>query len=226
MIISDILKAVGNTPIVKLNKIGGDLACNLYGKCEFFNAGGSVKDRIGVNMIEKAEQAGNLHPNVTILEPTSGNTGISLALVGRLKGYKITVVMPDNVSPERTQLLKAYGAEIIYSEGRYGSNGAIELAQEIMSKEPNGNYFMLYQYGNNANPEAHYKTTGAEIVQALPEVGVFIAGLGTGGTLMGVGRRLKEHRPTDERPPRAPRRSRSLPRYAGRFHSMARPGES
>jgi cysteine synthase B len=166
----------------------------IYAKLEGQNPTGSLKDRIAKNMIEKAELVGDLDPNVTILEPTSGNTGISLALVARLKGYKIKVVMPDNVSPERTQLLEAYGAEIIYSEGRYGSNGAIALAQEIMSKSANGNYFMPYQYGNEANPEAHYKTTGAEIVKDLPEVDVFIAGLGTGGTLMGVGRRLKEHR--------------------------------
>jgi cysteine synthase B len=166
----------------------------IYAKLEGQNPTGSLKDRIAKNMIEKAEREGNLGPNVTILEPTSGNTGISLALVARLKGYKIKVVMPDSVSPERTQLLEAYGAEIIYSEGRYGSNGAIALAQEIMSKSSNGNYFMPYQYGNEANPEAHYKTTGAEIVRDLPEVDVFIAGLGTGGTLMGVGRRLKEHR--------------------------------
>ena len=167
---------------------------HIYAKLEGQNPTGSLKDRIAKNMIEKAEEEGSLRPNITILEPTSGNTGISLALIASLKGYNVRVVMPDNVSPERTQLLQAYGADIIYSEGRYGSNGAIKMAQEIMSNDTDNNYFMPYQYGNEANPGAHYATTGSEIIKDLPEVDVFIAGLGTGGTLMGVARRLKEHR--------------------------------
>jgi cysteine synthase B len=145
-------------------------------------------------MIEQAEQDGELSPNRTILEPTSGNTGISLAMIGRLKGYKIQVVMPENVSVERTQLLEAYGAQIIFSDGTRGTNGSIEVAQDLVGKNPH-DYFMLYQYGNSGNPGAHYETTGREIVEAVPDVDLFVAGLGTGGTLMGVGRRLKEHNP-------------------------------
>jgi cysteine synthase B len=145
-------------------------------------------------MVEKAEREGELTPGKVILEPTSGNTGISLAFVGRLKGYKTKVVMPENVSPERSQLLWAYGAEIVFSDGSRGTNGAIEVAQELMASQ-DGDYFMPYQYGNDANPGAHYETTGREIVEELPEVDMFVAGLGTGGTLMGTGRRLKEHNP-------------------------------
>jgi cysteine synthase B len=143
-------------------------------------------------MIETAEKEGKLTPGKTILEPTSGNTGISLAMIGKRKGYKVVVVMPDNVSVERAELLKLYGAEIIFSPGEKGTNGAIEMALEL-SKDPQ--YYMPFQYGNEANPLAHYQTTGLEIIQDLPEVDVFVAGLGTGGTLMGAGRRLKEHNP-------------------------------
>jgi cysteine synthase B len=145
-------------------------------------------------MIEQAERQGLLTPGQTVLEPTSGNTGIALAMVCKVKGYRLKVVMPASVSPERTQLLQAYGAEIEYSDGQYGTNHSIVVAQEMMAREP-GKYFMPYQYGNPANPQAHYETTAAEILDALPEVDVFVAGLGTGGTLMGVGRRLKEHNP-------------------------------
>jgi cysteine synthase B len=167
---------------------------HIFAKLEGQNPTGSLKDRIAKKMIEKAEREDKLGPNTTILEPTSGNTGISLALVGRLKGYRVKVVMPDNVGPERTQLLEAYGAEIVYSPGCNGTNGAILVAQELVAQASNGNYFMPYQYGNDANPQAHYEGTGAEIIRDLPQVDAFIAGLGTGGTLMGVGRRLKEHR--------------------------------
>jgi len=145
-------------------------------------------------MLEKAERQGDLTPGKVILEPTSGNTGISLALVGGLKGYRVKVVMPENVSLERFQLLRAYGAEIVRSDGAKGTNGSIELARDIF-ESGDADYYMPYQYGNSANPGAHYETTGVEIVEDLPEVDMFVAGLGTGGTLMGVGGRLKEHNP-------------------------------
>ena len=189
-----LLDIIGNTPLVELRNMSPKRGIRIFAKLEGQNPTGSLKDRIAKSMIEKAERDGVLGPSTTILEPTSGNTGISLAFVARLKGYKVKVVMPDNVSPERTQLLQAYGAEIVSSDGRYGTNGAIGVAQEMMAQGKNGAYFMPYQYGNDANPSAHYETTGAEIIADLSEVDVFIAGLGTGGTLMGVGRHLKEHR--------------------------------
>ena len=189
-----LLDTIGDTPLVELRNMSPKRGIRIFAKLEGQNPTGSLKDRIAKKMIEKAEQERQLGPSTTILEPTSGNTGISLAFVARLKGYKVKVVMPDNVSPERTQLLQAYGAEIVYSEGRNGTNGSIVVAQEMMGQSKNGTYFMPYQYGNEANPGAHYETTGAEIIRDLPEVDVFLAGLGTGGTLMGVGRRLKEHR--------------------------------
>ena len=166
----------------------------VFVKLEGQNPTGSLKDRIARHMVEKAEREGELTPGKTILEPTSGNTGISLALVAGLKGYRVKVVMPENVSAERSQLLWAYGAEIVFSDGARGTNGSIEVAQEMMASD-GGSYFMPYQYGNDANPGAHYETTGPEIVRDLPQVDVFVAGLGTGGTLMGTGRRLKEHNP-------------------------------
>jgi cysteine synthase B len=141
-------------------------------------------------MIEQAEQRGDLTPGQTIIEPTSGNTGISLALIGRRKGYTVKVVVPENITVERRQLLELYGAEIIYSDARRGTNGAIEVAKKLAAENPD--WYMPYQYGNQANVQAHYETTGTEILEALPDVDVFVAGLGTGGTLMGVGRRLKE----------------------------------
>ena len=164
----------------------------IFAKLEGQNPTGSLKDRIARAMIEDAEAGGLLTPERTILEPTSGNTGIALAMIGRLKGYKVTVVMPENVSVERGQLLEAYGASVILSEGKRGTNGAIEAATKL-AEDPR--YRMLYQYGNAANPRAHYEGTGAEILEDLPEVTAFVAGLGTGGTLMGVARRLKEANP-------------------------------
>ena len=187
-----ILATIGNTPIVELQNLSPKPEVRIFAKLEGQNPTGSVKDRIGLKMIERAEADGEISPNRTILEPTSGNTGISLAMIGRLKGYKVTVVMPENVSEERTQLLSAYGAEIIYSDGSQGTNGSIVVAQDILEKNPH-DYLMMYQYGNSGNPDAHYEGTGQEIVETLPEVDMFVAGLGTGGTLMGVARRLKEH---------------------------------
>ena len=187
-----ILATIGNTPIVELQNMSPKEGVRIFAKLEGQNPTGSVKDRIALKMIDQAELDGEISPNRTILEPTSGNTGISLAMIGRLKGYKVSVVMPENVSVERVQLLQAYGADIINSDGSRGTNGSIEMAQGLMEKNPH-DYLMLYQYGNPANPGVHYETTGPEIMEALPDVDTFVAGLGTGGTLMGVARRLKEH---------------------------------
>ena len=189
-----ILDTIGNTPIVKLNHCSPNPNVDIYVKLEGQNPTGSVKDRIALKMINEAEFHGEISTTRTILEPTSGNTGISIALVGKLKGFKVKVVMPSNVSSERTQLLTAYGADIVYSEGEKGSNGSIELAQDILSKNPE-DYYMPYQYGNQANPRAHYEGTGPEILAAVPDLDVFIAGLGTGGTLTGTGQYLKDNNP-------------------------------
>lgn len=189
-----ILSTIGHTPTVELPHLSPKPEVRIYAKLEGANPTGSVKDRIALKMIEQAEADGELSGHRTILEPTSGNTGISLAMIGRLKGYKVAVVMPENVSVERVQLLEAYGAEIIPSDGSRGTNGSIEVAQDLVAKRPD-DYLMMYQYGNPGNPGAHYETTGPEIIAAVPEVSMFVAGLGTGGTLMGVARRLKEYNP-------------------------------
>ena len=165
----------------------------IFAKLEGHNPTGSVKDRVARSMIEAAEAEGAIQPGQTILEPTSGNTGISLAMICRRKGYPLRVVMPDNVTEERTQLLRMYGAEIVYSEGAKGSNGAVDMALGLA--EGDASVFMPYQYGNEANPRAHYDGTAVEILDELDDVAAFVAGLGTGGTLMGVGRRLKENDP-------------------------------
>ncbi len=162
----------------------------MWVKLESRNPTGSVKDRVGRALILDAERKGLISPGQTVLEPTSGNTGISLAMICARRGYRLRVVMPDNVTPERSDLLRMYGAEIVYSEGSKGSNGAVELALEMAEKHPD--LYMPYQYGNPANPDAHYNGTALEILEELPEVSAFVAGLGTGGTLMGNGRRLKE----------------------------------
>ena len=187
---ASLLDLVGNTPLVEL-KPEGDV--RLYAKLEGQNPTGSIKDRIAKAMIESAETAGELAPGRELLEPTSGNTGISLALVAKLKGYRLTCVMPANATEERRLLLRLYGAEIIESPGEEGSNGAVRLALELAEREPK--YFMPFQYANEANPRAHYEGTGAEIAEALDRVDLLVAGLGTGGTLMGTGARLRESFP-------------------------------
>ena len=189
----DILDAIGNTPLVELPRMSPKKGVRIFAKLEGTNPTGSLKDRIAKYMIQQAERSGELTKDKTILEPTSGNTGIALAMIGRRKGYKVKVVIPENATPERRQLLEIFGAELIYSDGTKGSNGAIELAQQLVAQDPT--LYMPFQYGNPANPMAHYETTGVEILNELPDVDVFVAGLGTGGTLMGVGRRLKEHNP-------------------------------
>ena len=189
----DILDTIGGTPMVEIERMSPKKDVHIFAKLEGNNPTGSLKDRIAKYMIERAEADGTLTHDKVILEPTSGNTGIALSFIARRKGYRIKVVMPENVSIERVQLLQAYGAEIVFSDGSKGTNGAIVVAEEMAAKDDS--YFMPYQYGNEANPRAHYETTGREILEDLPEVDVFVAGLGTGGTLMGVGRRLKEYNP-------------------------------
>ena len=188
-----VLELIGNTPLVGVHALSPNPAVRIYAKLEGQNPGGSSKDRIALKMIDLAERDGALRPGATILEPSSGNTGIGLALVAKLRGYRLRVVMPENVSIERRQLLEIFGAEITLSPGEEGSNGAIRRAQQIVADEPD--YVFLYQYGNPANPLAHYEGTGPEIWRDCPEVDVFVAGLGTSGTLMGVGRYLKEQKP-------------------------------
>jgi len=186
----DVIQSIGHTPLVELRRLSPKPGVRIWAKLESRNPTGSVKDRVARSLIEDAEDKGQISPGQTILEPTSGNTGISLAMICGYKGYPLKVVMPENVTPERTQLLRMYGAEIVYSEGAKGSNGAVELALDMAAGD--ASYYMPYQYGNQANPAAHYNGTALEILEELDEVSAFVAGLGTGGTLMGNGRRLKE----------------------------------
>lgn len=190
---SDALDAIGNTPLIDVSVLSPDPKVKIYGKLESVNPTGSVKDRAARSLILTAEKEGLLKKGDTILEPTSGNTGLGLAMIGRLRGYKVKVVIPASVPPERIHLLEAFGAEVILSPADKGTNESIVMAQQIAEENPS--YFMPYQYGNAANPRAHYTTTGPEIARDLPDVNAFIAGLGTGGTLMGVGRALREHNP-------------------------------
>jgi [CysO sulfur-carrier protein]-thiocarboxylate-dependent cysteine synthase len=189
----DLADAIGNTPLVGLPRLSPSPQVRLWAKLEGHNPTGSVKDRIARAMVDDAEKAGRLAPGATLVEPSSGNTGIALALVARVRGYRLVVVMPENTSAERRQLLELYGAEVVSSPAAGGSNGAIARAEELAGQHPD--WVMLYQYGNPANVTAHYETTGPEIWRDLPEVTHFVAGLGTSGTLVGVGRYLKEQRP-------------------------------
>jgi len=189
----DLLSTIGNTPMVEVSQLASSPRIRLFAKLESANPTGSVKDRIALAMLDDAKASGALLPRQTILEPSSGNTGISLAVIGGLMGHPVRIVMPDNTTPEREQLLRLHGAEIVFSPGAEGSNGAIRLAQDLSAAD--STLFMPYQYGNEANPRAHEEGTGPEILAAVPELDLFVAGLGTGGTLTGVGRFLKRERP-------------------------------
>jgi cysteine synthase B len=189
----DIVAAIGNTPMVQLRRLAPTPEVRIFAKLEGANPTGSVKDRIARAMLLDARASGALQPGQTILEPSSGNTGISLAMIAGRLGHPVRIVMPDNTTAERAQLLRLFGAEIVYSPGAQGSNGSIRLAQSLAAADPS--LFMPYQYGNAANPGAHFETTGPEILAQVPDVDVFVAGLGTGGTLTGVGRFLKRARP-------------------------------
>src|SRR4030081_3349107 len=208
----DIIQAIGHTPLVELKRLSPKPGVRIWAKLESHNPTGSVKDRVARSLIEDAEDKGLIRPGQTLLEPTSGNTGISLAMICGRKGYRLKVVMPENVTRERTELLRMYGAEIVYSEGAKGSNGAVEMALDMAERD--ASYYMPYQYGNQANPLAHYNGTALEILEELDEIAAFVAGLGTGGTLLGNGRRLKEELgdagegvrpPPQQRGPRAER---------------------
>lgn len=189
MIYENVIEMVGKTPVLKLNGFGGEDCADIYVKLEKFNPGGSVKDRAALGMIEKAEKEGILKKGSVIVEPTSGNTGIALAFIGRLKGYRVIIVMPETMSKERRDLIKAYGAELVLTEGAKGMKGAIEKAEELVQKH---GYFMPQQFENIANPEKHYETTANEIFEDINDLDAFVAGVGTGGTVTGIGKRLKE----------------------------------
>jgi cysteine synthase B len=193
LVADSLLSLVGNTPLVELKRLTPKPSVRMYAKLEGENPTGSIKDRVAKAMIDAAETSGQLEPGRELLEPTSGNTGISLALVAKLKGYPLTCVMPENATEERRRLLELFGARIVPSPGSEGSNGAVRLALQLAEAEPR--YYMPFQYANEANPRAHYEGTGAEIAEALDRVDVLVAGLGTGGTLMGTGARLRESFP-------------------------------
>ena len=192
----DALDLIGNTPAVDVSQLSPNPDVRLVAKLESANPTGSVKDRIAKAMVLDAEADGTLGPGKRILEPSSGNTGIALAMIARMRGYPITVVMPENTSPERCQMLEVFGAEIVPSPGAEGSNGAVRLARRMIQEHPD--WVFLYQYANEANPRVHYETTGPEILRDVPDVTHFVAGLGTSGTVLGVGTYLKEMHPDIE----------------------------
>lgn len=191
MIYNNVIDMIGATPLFKLNNMVEENMAEVYVKLEKYNPGGSIKDRAALGMIEKAEKEGNLKEGYTIVEPTSGNTGIALAMIGKLKGYKVIIVMPETMSIERRNMMKAYGAELVLTEGSKGMKGAIEKAMEI-AKDKEG-YFIPQQFINEANPLKHYETTAEEIIEDLKDIDVFVASVGTGGTVMGIGKKLKEY---------------------------------
>jgi S-sulfo-L-cysteine synthase (O-acetyl-L-serine-dependent) len=194
-IAEDILKTIGNTPIVRINKLNPNKNTSIYAKLEGFNPSGSIKDRIALSMIQQAEIDGNLTKGKTIIEPTSGNTGVSLAMIGIIKGYEVEIVMSEAVSVERIQMIKAFGAKVTLTEGKLGTDGAIRKALELVKEHPN-KYFMPDQFSNEYNKIAHYRTTGEEIwKQTSGKIDYFVSSLGTSGTIMGVGKVLKEHNP-------------------------------
>ena len=188
----DILAAIGNTPLVGMPRMSPKPGVRIWAKLEGTNPTGSTKDRIAQKMVEMAEASGELTPDRVILEPTSGNTGIALAMVAARRGYRLTVVIPDNASEERIGLLRLFGSEVVFSDGERGTNGSIEVARALAADD---RYYMPFQYGNPANPLAHEEGTGPEIIADLPEVTHFVAGMGTGGTLTGAGRALHRHNP-------------------------------
>jgi cysteine synthase B len=193
MLCERLIDLIGNTPLVGMPRLSPRPGIRFFAKLEGQNPSGSLKDRIALFMIEQAEKRGDLRPGMTILEATSGNTGVSLAMIARIKGYPIRVVMPDNVSRERTLVMRAFGAEVIHTDGAKYTDGAIELASQLAAED--SSYFLTSQFSNADNPLAHYETTGPEILRDLADIDVFVAGTGTGGTISGVGRYLKAHKP-------------------------------
>lgn len=192
MIYNNLIDMIGNTPIIKLNNIVNENMAEVYVKLEKYNPAGSIKDRAALGMIEDAEERGLLKKDSVIVEPTSGNTGIALAMIGKLKGYKVIIVMPDSMSLERRNMISAYGAELVLTEGSKGMQGAIDKAEELLKGNPN--YFIPQQFENYSNAKKHYESTAIEILTDFPQLDAFVAGVGTSGTLMGIGRKLKEER--------------------------------
>jgi [CysO sulfur-carrier protein]-thiocarboxylate-dependent cysteine synthase len=190
VVADSVLDLIGRTPLVELSRLAPNPSVRLFGKLEGQNPTGSTKDRVALAMVEAAEASGELEPGRELLEPTSGNTGISLAMIARVKGYSLTCVMPENATEERKRLLTLMGAKIVLSPGNEGTNGSVQAALELAERD--SRYFMPFQYANQANPRAHFEGTGTEIVEALDRIDVFVAGLGTGGTLMGAGARVRE----------------------------------